>query len=146
MRTLEEDIQSLKDLKFQLRKVSVSLTGVNELTILIDDTLTKAANLKDRAKKDFAKNKKAIQDELGNLHKVTLPSINEKFAGIQPYLEFLSWKSSFQGTLDEYKNELRRAETGSEYEASLSSGIEKLEGLFKSAEDNAEKRIDRHGH
>lgn len=143
LRTLEEDMQYLKDLKFQLRKVSVSLTGVNELTVLIDETLTKAANLKDRAKKDFAKNKKVIQDELSTLHKVTLASIDEKFAAIQPYLEFLSWKDSFQGTLDGYKNELRRAEKGSEYEASLSSGIEKLEGLFKSAEGQRGEALDR---
>jgi hypothetical protein len=140
---LEMDRQHLKDIKFQLKRVPESVSGVGKIFTLIEEGFEKIDEIKALVKRSYTRKKASIKESYSLLHKNIIDDVDNRMADVESYIEYSFWKDGLKKDLITYKRELDKADILSEFYRNLNGAVERLEDLMDSAETQRGEGLER---
>lgn len=128
----EKHQQSLEDLNNQVKLLDDDDANVKKLLGLVAEGFKKLDTIKQLLKNNNNKEAKEALQQFGN---DTLPTLNDQFAKIRPYIEYKHEKKETEKLMQDWNRELSNEDQTSEYFTQLSDQLKTLAALIKQAEN-----------
>ncbi len=141
MRVLDDSRQHLSDLLLQLSRVPSSIADVRSVLESVNSGLSTIKMIRGLLGSKSSDQQKLAQDKLATFLAQDLPAIDSKMNQVHAFLDVLLVKKQSEQILANARAELKNAVAASDYAIKLKDGIDKSEGLLKSATTQTKENL-----
>lgn len=139
---IDKKLSFLDSIRYRLKELPVSLSETAVLRDLVDKAAIALKALRAKLPVMTAKARGDVSEELERVNKNILADIEDKWAKVQPYVDFATLRDEIFGRLPDLKHEASACDQSTDYCKYLNDVIPTLESLLGAAEGQTGKAFE----